>query len=79
MLGLFRDQMMIAGQTEEELYEALSLPRIAPEPREDRGQIEAAAASNPPKLITRRDLRSDPHGHSAYTDGRASIEEMVST
>lgn len=60
MLGFFRDQMMIAGRTEEELFEALSLPRIAPELRVDRGQIEAAAASNLPKLITRRDLRGDP-------------------
>jgi DNA polymerase (family 10) len=75
--GLFRDQKMIASRTEEELYKALSLPWIARELREDRGEIEAAAAGHLPRLITRGDLRGDLHSHSTYTDGRATIEEIA--
>jgi len=75
--GLFRGRKMIASRTEEELYQALSLPWIAPELREDRGEIEVAAAGQLPRLIARKDLRGDLHSHSTYTDGRASIEEMA--
>ena len=59
--GLFRGRKMIASRTEEELYQALSLPWIAPELREDRGEIEVAAAGQLPRLIARKDLRGDLH------------------
>ena len=75
--GLFRGKLAIAGATEEEIYAALGLPWIAPEIREDRGEIEAATAGRLPKLIERRDLRGDLHAHSTYTDGRGSIAEMA--
>lgn len=75
--GLFRDGAVIASRSEEEIYRALGLPRIPPELREDRGEIEAAAVCKLPKLIERADLRGDLHTHSLYTDGRASIEEMA--
>ena len=39
----------IAGRTEEEMYEALGLPWIPPELRENRGEI---AASDKPLLFT---------------------------
>lgn len=75
--GLFRDDAVVAGKTEDEIYRALGLPWIPPELREDRGEIEAAAAGKLPKLIERKDLRGDLHTHSLYTDGHASIEEMA--
>jgi DNA polymerase (family 10) len=75
--GLFRGERMIAGKTEADVYRALKLPWITPELREDRGEIEAAAEGHLPKLIERADLRGDLHTHSAYTDGRNSIEEMA--
>ncbi len=75
--GLFRDEKMVAGRTEEEVYKALKLPWIAPELREDRGEIEAASEGRLPALVARKDLRGDLHTHSTYTDGRASIEEMA--
>jgi DNA polymerase (family 10) len=75
--GLFRDDECVAGATEEEVYRALGLDFIAPELREDRGEIEAAAAGRLPKLLKREDLRGDLHSHSTYTDGRASIEAMA--
>jgi DNA polymerase (family X) len=75
--GLFRGKKMVAGKTEEEVYRALGLPWIVPEIREDRGEIEAASEGRLPKLIERSNLRGDLHTHSTYTDGRASIEDMV--
>ncbi|HLH77245.1 MAG TPA: DNA polymerase/3'-5' exonuclease PolX [Candidatus Binataceae bacterium] len=75
--GLFRGHTPVAAASEEEVYLALGLPWIAPELREDRGEIEAAQAGRLPHLIARGDLRGDLHSHSTYTDGRASIEEMA--
>ena len=75
--GLFRDDDALAGETEEQVYEALGLRWIPPELREERGEIEAAAAGHLPTLVTRSELRGDLHTHSSYTDGRASIEQMA--
>ena len=75
--GLFRGRAAVAGRTEEEIYRALGLSWMPPELREDRGEIEAAASGKLPKLIERKNLRGDLHSHSIYTDGHASIEEMV--
>jgi len=75
--GLFRGRSTVAGKTEQQVYKALGLPLIAPELREDRGEIEAAGSGHLPVLLERRDLRGDLHTHSTYTDGHASIEEMA--
>jgi DNA polymerase (family 10) len=41
--GLFdKNEKMIAGRTEEEIYEALDLEWIPPEMRENKGEIELA-------------------------------------
>ena len=55
--GLFRGNKRIAGATEEGLFEALGLPWIPPELREDRGEIEAAEQGTLPKLIECSDLK----------------------
>ncbi|MGH7934081.1 MAG: DNA polymerase/3'-5' exonuclease PolX [Candidatus Binataceae bacterium] len=75
--GLYRDGERLAGAEEDEIYRALGLRWIVPELREERGEIDAAAADSLPLLLTRADLRGDLHTHSTYTDGRASIEEMA--
>jgi DNA polymerase (family 10) len=75
--GLFRNDDALAGETEEEIYQALGLRWIPPELREGRGEIEAAAAGRLPVLLTRSELRGDLHTHSTYSDGRASIEQMA--
>ena len=63
--------------TEEEVYERLGLPWIAPELREDSGEIQAALAGRLPELVTLADLRGDTHVHSDWTDGVDSIEVMA--
>ncbi|GAB3029490.1 DNA polymerase/3'-5' exonuclease PolX [Natronobiforma cellulositropha] len=67
----------VAGETEEGMYEALGLPWIPPELRENRGEIDAAAAGRLPELLTREDVRGDLHTHTDWSDGATDIEEMV--
>jgi DNA polymerase (family 10) len=50
---------------------------IAPEMREDRGEIEAAMAHELPALIEFTDIRGDLHAHTNYSDGRSTMEEML--
>ncbi len=72
-----RDGVVLAGAKEEDVYAALGLDWIAPELREDTGEIEAAAAHTLPRLITADAIRGDVHMHTTATDGKASIEEMA--
>lgn len=67
----------IAGETEEEIYEALDLPWIPPELREDNGEIDAAAAGDLPTLLEVNELRGDLHVHTNWSDGDNTIEEML--
>jgi len=67
----------VAGRTEEEIYGRLGLAWIPPELREDRGEIEAAASGGLPRLVTLADLRGDLHMHSTWSDGKATVREMV--
>jgi len=73
--GLFEGERQIAGESEEEIYNKLSLPYIPPELREDRGEIENA--DNLPKLIERKDIKGDLHMHTSASDGHCSPEEMI--
>ncbi len=75
--GLFRGRRRIAGASEEELFAALGLPWIAPELREDRGEIEAAEQHALPRLIECADLQGDLHVHTDASDGTDSLEDMV--
>ena len=67
----------VAGETEEEIYDAVDLPFIQPELREDLGEIEAAESGNLPDLVTMDDLKGDLQMHTHSTDGSASIAEMA--
>ncbi len=60
--------------TEAEVYAFLGLPSIAPELREDRGEIEAALEGRLPKLVEMSDLQGDCHTHSDWSDGSKPIE-----
>jgi DNA polymerase (family 10) len=63
--------------TEAEVYQKLDLPWIAPELREDQGEIVAATEGDLPELLVADHLRGDLHMHSTWSDGKASILEMA--
>lgn len=71
------EMRMIAGKTEEEIYERLGLSYIEPELRENTGEIERAREGKLPKLIGYRDIRGDLQVQTNWTDGENSIEEMA--
>ena len=76
--GVFtEDGTRIAGETEEEVYAAVDLPVMPPEIREGRGELEAAEAGELPTLVEPTDLRGDLHTHTDWSDGGASIDEML--
>jgi len=75
--GVFRGDKRIGGKDEKDVYGVLEMPLIAPELREDRGEIEAALEGRLPKLIDVSDLKGDLHAHTTYSDGKATLEEMV--
>ena len=69
----------LAGETEEEVYEALGMAWVPPELREDRGEVALAreGADALPRLVTVDDIRGDLQMHSTWSDGKASLEEMA--
>lgn len=67
----------LASKTEEDIYAKLGLPYIEPEMREGRGEIKAAQEGELPVLVELADIRGDLHMHSTWSDGRASIEDMM--
>src|SRR5438477_3003889 len=64
-------------ESEEALYGLLGLQAVPPELREDLGELELAAKRALPELIEQRDVRGFVHCHSTWSDGRATLEEMV--
>jgi DNA polymerase (family 10) len=75
--GVFRGERAVGGATEESVYDALGLPWIPPEIREDRGEIEWAARGPLPELVTRADLKGDLHCHTRASDGASTLREMA--
>jgi len=64
----------VAAGTEEEIYEALGLPWIPPELREDHGEL---ALKKTPRLVEVEDVKSELHAHTRASDGTMSIEEIA--
>jgi DNA polymerase (family 10) len=75
--GVYKGKQLIAGKTEKEIYKAVGLPWIAPELRENRGEIEAAEKGELPRLVELNDIKGDLHAHTRATDGHNTIEELA--
>ncbi|MBO0911164.1 MAG: DNA polymerase/3'-5' exonuclease PolX [Acidobacteria bacterium] len=71
------DKQIVAGKSEEEIYQILKLDYIPPEMRENSGEIDLAEKRALPELIAQKDLQGDVHMHTVETDGRSTIEEMA--
>lgn len=63
--------------TEEEVYKTLGLQWIPPELREGRDEVALAKANKLPKLIEVKDIKSNLHMHSTYSDGKLSMMDMA--
>ncbi len=75
--GMFRDEVRVAGDTEESMYTSLDLPWIPPEMREDQGEVDAAKSGTLPAVVDLKDIRGDFHVHTNETDGTEPLEAMV--
>ncbi len=76
--GLFdKNNKLIAGKNEEEIFEKLEMQFIPPEMRENKGEIKLALEHKLPKLIEYGSIRGDLQVQTNWTDGQNSIEEMV--
>jgi DNA polymerase (family 10) len=65
---------------ESDIYRRLGMQYVPPELREDEGEIEAALRQKLPEdLVTAEDIRGMVHCHTAYSDGKHSVEQMVAT
>ncbi|CAB4683702.1 MAG: DNA polymerase/3'-5' exonuclease PolX [Actinobacteria bacterium] len=66
-----------AFPTEAEVYRFLGYDWIAPELRENLGELEAARAGDLPTLVAEADLRGDLHTHTTWSDGKDTLDAMV--
>ena len=62
---------------ERALYQALGLEFIAPELRENLGELAAAAERQLPRLLELSHLRGTFHNHTTASDGTHTLEEMA--
>lgn len=72
-----RDRQTAMVSSEEDIYRLLGLQYVAPELRENHGEINAAIRGELPRLLELADIRGDLHIHTDWSDGACSIEEMV--
>ncbi len=63
-------------ETEEELYAFLGLAWVAPEMRENSGEIQAAR-QQANRLIEVGDIVGELHSHTIFSDGKGTIAEMA--
>ena len=80
--GLFRmkgnvEKKMIAGETEEGIYNALGMTYIEPEMREDSGELELASTHKLPVLVEYGAIKGDLQIQTNWSDGANTIEEYV--
>lgn len=75
--GLFKGDRFIPCRDEAEIFKRLGFHYIPPELREGEGEFEVAKRGDLPELVEEKDIRGVFHVHSNYSDGVASLEEMI--
>lgn len=63
--------------SEIEVYSRLGMDFIAPELRENAGEIEAAMDGSLPELVSMTDIKGDLHVHSNWSDGAERIQDLM--
>ncbi|MBM3875250.1 MAG: DNA polymerase/3'-5' exonuclease PolX [Verrucomicrobia bacterium] len=82
--GLFRSKeetrdaaLLVPCRTEEEIFQALDLPFIEPELREDHGEFAAGEKGALPRLLEWTDLKGSLHNHSNWSDGVETLDALA--
>jgi DNA polymerase (family 10) len=77
--GIFdvKTEKRLGGKQEADVYRILGIPYIAPELREDSGEIEAALDGSLPELVEMKDIKGDLHVHTKHSDGSHEIPELI--
>ncbi|MDD4606726.1 MAG: DNA polymerase/3'-5' exonuclease PolX [Patescibacteria group bacterium] len=68
---------LLTSRTEKSVYGEVGLKWIAPELREDRGEVEASLRNKLPKIIELKDIQGDLHCHTNWSDGEMSLQELA--
>jgi DNA polymerase (family 10) len=71
--ALWEGSRFVPTPDEATLYQALGLPWIPPELREDGSEVGRPV----PRLVERADLKGFLHCHTTYSDGSNSVEELA--
>ncbi len=75
--ALFRGEVALPLRDEASIYEILGLGFIEPELREGLDEIRLGAEGRLPTLLERSDIVGMIHVHTDWSDGAATLEEMV--
>lgn len=75
--GLFKGTRRIPCKDEADIFKSVGLHYIPPEVRENQGEIEFAAKHPFPELVEEKQICGIFHVHSTYSDGVASLEQMI--
>lgn len=75
--GLEAAAYSLPASEEADIYRHLELEYVAPELREDTGEIEAAEGGTLPALLEPAAVRGAFHNHTTASDGTASLAEMA--
>lgn len=75
--ALTKDDKPVAAKTEEDVFTALNLQWVAPEMREDHGELLLAENNQLPKLVEVSDVKAELHAHTTASDGIWSIQQYA--
>jgi DNA polymerase (family X) len=75
--GCWKNRHLVNLETEAEIYRFLGLPYFPPETRETTIPQDEIVNLFFKNLISQKDIRSDLHTHTNWSDGKSAIEEMV--
>lgn len=70
-------ERLLEHEREEDIYSPLGLAWIPPELRESGNEVRDPEGLDLEHLIHPKDVQSDLHMHTTWTDGKNSVEEMV--
>ncbi len=80
--GLYQGETMVAGVTEQAVYEALGMAWIPPEQREARDEVVLAATAvirekGWSRLVELADIQCELHAHTTASDGKWTIAQLA--